>query len=185
MRLLFSALVSTLVLAGCSGAPVRYATPPVAAGERIGISVSQIEVREVELPSYARTEEIWIEGEDGALKADSSVLWADEPARGVTQELVRNLAGLTGARIAAEPWPFEDLPQTRLFVRVDEMVAGADGRFRLSGQYFVARVSAGRDGAGSFSVSAPIAPDSGKPGIAAARAAAVRDLARTIAAQGL
>jgi hypothetical protein len=103
----------------------------------------------------------------------------------VTQELSRQLAALTGARVASEPWPFADPAQVRLEVRVEEMVAGADGRFRLKGQYFAASRSGGRDRAGGFAVSAPIAPDSGARGVAAARALAVRDLARLIARQGL
>ncbi|MFD0980493.1 PqiC family protein [Tropicimonas aquimaris] len=185
MRLVLPALAFSLLLTACSAPPVRYAAAPVASGDRIGISVSQLEVREVSLPTYAQSEEIWREAEGGALEADSSALWADDPARGVTMELSQHLAAFTGARVAAEPWPFEDLPQARLIVRVSEMVAGADGRFRLSGQYFVSRLSAGRDYSGTFNVSAPIAPDSGSSGIAAARAVAVRDLARQIASRGI
>lgn len=185
MRPLVPALALLLILTACSTPPVRYAAAPVTSGERIGISVSQLEVREVSLPTYAQTEEIWRETEGGALVADAAALWADDPARGVTLELSQHLASFTGARVAAEPWPFEDLPQARLIVRVTEMVAGADGRFRLSGQYFVSSVSAGRDRSGTFNVSAPIMPESGSAGIAAARAVAVRDLARLIASRGI
>ncbi len=184
MRRVLIALTVPLLLAACGGDTMRFATPAVPSGERILISVSQLEVREVSLPTYARSEEIWRETPAGALEADSRVLWADEPSRGVTMELARHLSVITGANVAAEPWPFEDLPQARLIVRVDEMVAGADSRFRMTGQYFVARLSAGRNLSGGFSVSAPIVPDSGSPGIAAARATAVRDLARQIAASG-
>ncbi len=184
MRLVVTAFVALLSLAACGQSPVRYASAPVPSGDRIGISVSQLEVREVSLPSYASSEEIWRETETGGLEADSATLWADDPSRGVTMELSRHLAAVTGARVAAEPWPFEDLPQARLVVRVDEMVAGRDNRFRLSGQYFVARLSAGQDRSGAFSVSAPFAPDAGAPAIAAARATAVRDLARLIADRG-
>lgn len=185
MRLFLVLLAATLALAACGKSPVRYATPAVSSGARIPVSVSQLEVREVSLPTYAQTEEIWRETGNGALEADSQVLWADDPARGVTQELVRHLSALTSAKVAAEPWPFEDLPQARLVVRVDDMVAGADGRFRMTGQYFVAHSNGGRDTAGGFNVSAPIVPDSGTPGIAAARANAVRDLARLVADRGL
>ncbi|PRY24185.1 hypothetical protein CLV78_10349 [Aliiruegeria haliotis] len=185
MRLMLPALLVTLALAACGDAPVRYAAQPVPSGAPIRINVSQLEVREVSLPAYARTEEIWRETAAGALEADASTLWADDPARGMTQELTSHLSALSGARVAAEPWPFEDLPQARLVVRMDEMVAGIDGTFRMSGQYFVARLSSGRDASGSFRVAAPIAPDSGAAGVAAARAAAVRDLARLIADRGL
>ncbi len=178
----FFALIG--LLAACGQGPVRYAAAPVPSGAPIGISVSQLEVREVSLPAYARTEEIWREAENGALSSDSSVLWADEPERGVTMELSRHLATMTGARVAAEPWPFEDLPQARLTVRVQDMVAGADGQFRMTGQYFVASLTAGRDRSGEFRVSAPYALDGGAPAIAAARAQAVRDLARLIADRG-
>ncbi|WP_093362345.1 PqiC family protein [Tropicimonas isoalkanivorans] len=185
MRPLPFALAVICLLAACGGPAVRYAAPPVPSGSRIGISVSRLEVREVSLPAYAQTEEIWQEFADGSLRSESDTLWADDPSRGVTLELSQHLSALTGARVAAEPWPFEDLPQARLDVRVSEMVAGADGRFRLAGQYYVASYGGGRDRSGDFRVSAPIVPDSGSPGIAAARAAAVRDLARLIASRGI
>lgn len=180
----FALLCTVLMLAACGGAPERFGAPLAPGGERIGVSVSLLEVRQVSLPSYALDEEIWVETPEGALTADDGFLWADEPQRGVTQELTRQLGQITGVRVAAEPWPFESLPQARLEVRVDEFVAGSDGRFRITGQYFAIALSAGRDRADDFAVSAPIAPESGAPGIARARAAAVRDLARLIAAEG-
>jgi hypothetical protein len=69
-------------------------------------------------------------------------------------------------------------------VRADRFVAGADGRFHISGQYFAVDVERGRDHAADFAVSAAIPPESGLPGVAAARAAAVRDLAALIARDG-
>lgn len=184
MRFLVPLFALMGLLAACGQGPVRYAAAPVPSGAPIGIGVSQLEVREVSLPAYARTEEIWREAENGALSSDASVLWADDPERGVTMELSHHLAAMTGARVAAEPWPFEDLPQARLIVRVQDMVAGADGQFRMTGQYYVASLSAGRDRSGEFRVTAPYALDGGAPAIAAARAQAVRDLARLIADRG-
>ncbi|MEM9250113.1 MAG: ABC-type transport auxiliary lipoprotein family protein [Pseudomonadota bacterium] len=183
-RSLFCATVALATLAGCGGAPERFAAPLAPSGGRIPINVSLLEVRQVSLPSYALDEEIWYETETGALTADSGLLWADDPVRGVTLELSRQLAAISGARVAAEPWPFEELPQARVEVRADEFIAGANGQFRISGQYFAVALSAGGDRASDFAVSAPIAPDSGLPGIAAARAAAIRDLARVIAQDG-
>ncbi|WP_236545100.1 PqiC family protein [Tropicimonas marinistellae] len=185
MRRLLCLLAVASLLAACGGPTTRYAAAPVPSGNRIGISVSRLEVREVSLPTYAQTEEIWTEIDGGALRSSARTLWADEPSRGITQELSQHLSSLTGARVAAEPWPFEDLPQARLVVRVGEMVAGVDGNFRLAGQYYVASDSGRRDRSGDFRVSAPIAPDSGAQGIAAARAIAVRDLARLIASRGI
>ncbi|MDV7142288.1 ABC-type transport auxiliary lipoprotein family protein [Tropicimonas sp. TH_r6] len=184
MRLFISTFVLIAVLASCGASTVRYAAAPVSSGGRIAIGLSRLEVREVSLPAYARSEEIWREAENGALTSDAATLWADDPARGVTMELSHHLATMSGARVAAEPWPFEDLPQARLVVRVKEMVAGADGRFRISGQYFVAHLDGGRDRSGEFNLSAPFTPDGGAPAIAAARATVVRDLARVIADRG-
>lgn len=177
--------VVVLALAACGTDPIRYAVPDVTSNERIRVAVRTIEVSEVSLPTYARSEEIWQETPDGALVANSETLWADEPSRGMTQELTRQLAALTGARVAAEPWPFFDNADARLEIRVDEMVAGADGRFRLSGQYYTASDSGDRDRSGTFKLWAPIAAESGARGIAEARANAVKELARQIAKTGL
>lgn len=174
-----------LSLAACGPDPVRYAVPDVATGDRIRVGVRSVEVREVSLPAYARTEEIWRETPEGALISDPNVLWADDPSRQMTQSLTRVLTTLTGARVAAEPWPFLDAPDARLEVRIDEMVAGADGTFRLSGQYFSASDSGNRDRSGLFDVSAPIGGDGSARDIASARANAMRSLARQIATSGL
>ncbi|RYH08949.1 membrane integrity-associated transporter subunit PqiC [Tropicimonas sp. IMCC6043] len=184
MRLTLCLVALLAGLAACGPAPMRYAAPQVASGDRISIGVSRLEVREVSLPTYAQGEEIWRETESGAIESDPKSLWADDPARGVTLELSRHLAALSGAKVAAEPWPFEDLPQARLFVRVEEMVAGSDAVFRMSGQYFIARLTGGREVSGTFAVRAPIGGDGSPQAIAAARATAVRDLARLIAGRG-
>ncbi|WP_116086550.1 membrane integrity-associated transporter subunit PqiC [Tropicimonas sp. IMCC34011] len=178
-------LAFVALLAACGADPVRFAAPPAASGERVAIGFSSIEVREVSMPAYAQGEEIWRESPEGALVSDPAVLWADLPPRAVTLELARQLSALTGARIAAEPWPFRDYPGAVLEVRVDEFVPGADGRFRLSGQYYVAAEEGGRDRTGTFATAAPLSPEAGPREIAAARAVAVRDLARLIAENGL
>ncbi len=184
MRFLLLLVPLLTALAACGGSPMRYASPPVGSGNRISIGVSQLEVREVSLPAYAQGDEIWSEVEGGALESKTEVLWADSPSRGVTQELTQHLAALTGARVAAEPWPFEELPQARLVVRLQDMVARRDGRFHLAGQYYVVSMGAGSDRSGTFDISAPIVPEGGTAAIVAARATAVRDLARLIADRG-
>lgn len=179
-------LAAFVALAACSGPPAeRFAVPLASAGDRIAVGVRSVELVEVSLPTYARSEEIWQETAAGALLSDPKMLWADEPTRGVTHALSRQLTEITGARVAAEPWPFEEPADARLEVRIDEMVAGADGRFRLAGTFYTTRRSGARDRVEAFGIAAPIVPESGPRGIAAARAEAVRDLARRIAAAGL
>lgn len=179
------AIALVLGLAACGSDPVRFAVPDVTSDERIRVPVRSVEVREVSLPAYARSEEIWREAPDGALFSEADVLWADEPSRGVTQELTRQLTALTGQTVAAEPWPFLDPAQARLEVRIDEMIAGSDGRFRLSGQYYTASDSGNRDRSGVFKLWAPIEGAGSASDIAMARANAVKELARQIAKTGL
>lgn len=179
-------LAALTALAACSATPDRFAVPaaPVEArSERI--SYRSVEVRQVSLPTYAASEEIYVRSPEGAL-ASSGLLWADEPTRAVTQELARYLTQLTGAQVAAEPWPFYEPAQARVEVRVEEMLAEGDQVFVMSGQYFVAPESSGRrDRSGLFRLSAPIGADGGALAIAAARGEVVRDLARTIAREAL
>ncbi len=183
----FLALSTTLLLGACSSEPItRFAVPPVPVTEKIRVGVRSVEVREVALPTYAGLEEIYVETPDGALTSDAALLWADDPTRAVTLSLARALGDLTGARVAAEPWPFEELAEVALTVRVDEMVAGRDGRFRLSGQYYVSSRDGSRtDRAESFALAAPYVLEAGAPGIAAARGAVVHQLATAIARRGL
>lgn len=177
--------LSLLTLAGCADSAVRYASPPVESGSNIKITVSRLEVTEVSLPAYARSEEIWRETETGGLVSDASILWADDPSRSITLELSKHLAAITGARVASEPWPFEEPAQARLTVRVDELVASQSGVFKMSGTYFVSKNEDGRERSGSFQIDTPIAVDGGIAAIAAARAVAVRDLAQLIAKRGV
>ncbi|MFQ6546862.1 membrane integrity-associated transporter subunit PqiC [Aestuariibius sp. 2305UL40-4] len=180
------ALLLTIALAGCAGDPsLRFAVPQPAAGDPIRIAARTVEIREVTLPTYADSEEIFVESPGGFISSDPSLLWADQPSRAMTLSLSRLMGEITGARTAPEPWPFESIPDARIEVRVDEMVAGADGLFRFSGQYFIGspteRVA---ERSGVFSLTAPYQSDLGIPSIANARAVVLRDLARLIADQG-
>lgn len=171
-----------LVLAACGGEPVRYAVPVPQAQGRVAVNVGTLEVRDATLPLYAGLEEIFTEQEDGGLVSDTSVLWADDPQRGITQGLASALASLTTARVAAEPWPLEDLPDARLEVRFDTLLARADGQLSMSGQYFVARPDADRSG--RFAILVPYQPGS-IVSIARAQGRAIDLLARQIAREAL
>lgn len=174
------------ILAACGGGEIlRYPVPAIEPEERINVGFRTIEVREVALPRYAEEEEIFQRIEGGALTSTSTTLWADDPARSVTLALSRHLGSLSSATVASEPWPFEERPSVRVEVRVEDMLADSDGRFRMTGQYFVAPTDGRRGRDGRFDLSAPIAPDSGIAGTANARAAVVLDLARQIARDGL
>lgn len=183
-----SALMTVLAIAaGCTSDPaLRYAVPAVPPGESVAISYRAVEVRGVVLPTYAQLEEIFIETEEGALTSSSELLWADDPSRAATMELTRALSAVTGRQVAAEPWPFDSLPDVRVEVRVDTFVASRSGVFRLSGQAFVAPSEGrGRERALDFAIDVPLSPEAGPREIAAARGQAMAELAVRIARDGL
>ncbi|MGB5559524.1 MAG: ABC-type transport auxiliary lipoprotein family protein [Paracoccaceae bacterium] len=179
------ALALVAVIAGCGADPSRITLPPVETAQTVRISVSSVEITQVSLPLYAESEEIAVEAESGALISDDSLLWADDPKRAVTQALVTNLTGLTSAKIAAEPWPFDQFPDARLVVRFDRFLPKANGQFEVSGQYYVARVNSDiRETAKSFKLSAPFTPGDAVS-ISAAQANVLKELATLVASSSL
>ncbi|SIO02190.1 hypothetical protein SAMN05444722_0141 [Rhodovulum sp. ES.010] len=179
-------LALAMLTAACGGTPALYTVPdaPVV-GPRIPAAYATVALREVTLPTYAASAEIHERGPDGALEPARNVLWADDPVRAMTGDLARHLGRITGATVAAEPWPFFERAQATVEVRIADMLAEPDGRFRLTGQYFVAPESGARGRAGQFALEAPIAEGGGPAAIAAARGRTVRDLAMLIAREGL
>jgi uncharacterized lipoprotein YmbA len=178
-------LAMIAALAACSGPPEqRYAVPTLAAGEHVRIPYRSVVVRDVSLPDYASTQEVFTRQADGALMGDGGKLWADTPMRSITLELARYLTLVTGAEVASEPWPFPGGPEAGVEVRIEQIYADANGTFVMSGQYFAASES-GRARSKLFSLSVPIEGERTITDIANARARVVRDLARLIATEGL
>lgn len=171
-------------LAACGGGDIRYATPPSTPTERLGSAYRTLEIVEVQLPTYAATEDIFVAAPDGAI-TPLGPLWADDPARAMTLQLSRDLSTITGAQAAPEPWPFRDFAAAKVDVRLEEMLATGANTFRLAGQFFVAPDTGGRDRSGSFAIEVPLAEGATAGGIAAARSAAVTQLAAEIARRGL
>lgn len=176
----------TLAVASCGGTPDRYSVTAPAISQTVRIGFGAVEVREVSLPTYAAADEITVQDASGKLvEAEGGVLWADSPERAVALELSRNLARLSGARIASEPWPFEAFPDARLEVRFESLLAGADGQFWASGQYFVGVTDGRRERSGLFDLAVPFDIDGGPQAIATARGQVILDLADFIARNGL
>ncbi|WP_136441404.1 PqiC family protein [Pacificoceanicola onchidii] len=186
-----SLLSLTLFLSACGGVDLRFDTPPTAVGggsalpeERVSVRYARIEVATVTLPTYAQDEEIVLRDDSGAI-APSGGLWADEPGRAVTLQLARDLDAITGRLVAPEPWPFRDLPDVKVDVRIEDFFATSGGTFRLSGQMFVAPEDYGTDRARRFEIEVPVTGEMTPGAIAAARARAVSDLAAFVARKGL
>ena len=166
------ATAAALAFLTACGAPDSIAVQTPAITETVRIGFSSVEVKDVSL-----------QAPDGTM-VTSKVLWADAPERAIGLELSRNLARLTKRRIASEPWPFEEDAAASLDVRFADLVAGTDGVFRATGQYFVG-VYEGRERSGQFELSVAYDPDGGPGAIARARGQIVLDLAKFIAREGL
>ncbi|MBU2936673.1 MULTISPECIES: PqiC family protein [Pacificibacter] len=186
MTLFKAALVgATLVLASCGAAPDRYTVTAPVVTEKLRIGFSAVEVSDVSLPTYAAADEIVVQDATGKLVPSGAALWADTPERSVALELTRNLAKLTNARVASEPWPFEAFPDARLDVRFESLVAQADGQFRATGQYFVGVTDERRERSGLFDLTVPFDTTGGPQAVAQARGQIILDLATYIASKGL
>ncbi|PTV96460.1 hypothetical protein C8J27_102254 [Rhodobacter aestuarii] len=169
-------------LAGCGDNSALYLVEPPLPGEELPNRLGRVELREVVLPQYATAPEVTMQEADGALRAQPYALWADAPAAAVTRVLAGQISALSGATAVPEPWPLSQGPDRELNIRVSQILAGADGLFHLSGQYFVTPVMGpGRDVARSFNISVPL-EGQGPAAVAAAQARALQQLARQIAA---
>ena len=176
--------LAILSLAACKTSDIRYASPVIEPTARIASRYASLEVVDVTMPVYAAKEDIFVEDTDGAIKAPGP-LWADAPARAMTLQLARDLAAITGATVAPEPWPFRGYAEAKVDVRFEEMLVTASGTFRISGQYFIAPDTGGRNRSGQFSISAPLPAQPSPSQIAAARGAVTSSLAEEIASRGL
>ena len=184
MPLMPKALILPLILtlAACGGDATRFLIEPAPVAAPVRLRVSSIELREVVLPGYAEDSQILAEGADGGLRPVKGAEWADGSAQAITAQLARSLDLRSTASVAAEPWPLTDPADVRLEVRIDRMVARANGRFQLSGQYAVASPDGRlRDRLERFDLASPMAGD-GPAAIAAAYAGCLDQLSGRIIA---
>lgn len=182
----FPFLLSVLIcLSACGAVSDRYAVTSPQVTQTQAIAFRAVEVRDVSLPAYAADDEITLQAADGRILSAGDVLWADTPDRAVALELSRYLTQVTRARVASSPWPFESLPDARLDVRFETLVAGDDGQYRASGQYFVAVPDGRRERSGLFDLAVAFDPLAGPSAIASARGQIILDLAVFIARNGL
>lgn len=185
----FAMLMVPLAVLGCSDpeATGRYLIDLPSLQKSLPNRLGSVEIREVSLPEYAAGQEVAWQTEDGAVRSNPDQVWADAQPRAVTLELARQISNVSGATVIAEPWPLAQSPSRRLEVRVEQMLARADGTFRLAGQYFVTPDLGGNgaDVVRRFDIAVPIVTGEGDvqdPAlIAKAQALAVQGLAQQIA----
>jgi len=177
------AVAALLALVSACGAPQSIAVVSPSVSQTVRIGYPSVELKDVSLPGYAAADEVVQQAPDGTI-ITSDVLWADAPERAIGLELSRNLAQLTRARVASEPWPFEEEAAASLVVRFVDLAAGTDGVYRATGQYFVG-VFEGRERSGLFELSVTYDPAAGPAAIATARGRLMAELAQFLAREAL
>ncbi len=174
-------LAFVALLAACATPLDRIAMAPPASALELRPLVGSAMVRTVSLPSYAAAEEVARELPGGIIASNEDVLWADEPERAVTLVLTQSLSDILNTRVGPEPWPFVGLADVSIDVRVAEMIAGADGNFRLTGQYYVGGDGIDfRNSADAFDIRVAM-PDQSLSSISTAQSTALVQLAEQIA----
>ena len=174
------AIALILLLAACGGPEFRYDAPRFDLEEKVRIVYPSLEVKEVSLPEYADASEIFVES-GGTIVAAEDAFWADDPARAITLAVSRHLSKGTYSRVAPDPWPFDDLPTAELDIRVETLLARADGAFILEAQWFAAGQDGWSDRSGRVDLVTPYDPAGGPAAVAAARSSAIVGLAAEIA----
>lgn len=171
----------TITAAACSGPTNRLDLLPLQSDLRRNANVSSVMVRTVSLPTYAAAEEIATQSPEGFIVTEGDILWADQPDRAATLTITRHLNTILSATVGPDPWPFIDLPDAVVEVRVEEIIAGGDGLFRLRGQYFIGGDAANfRNTVQRFSYTTPLA-DTGFGAVAAAQSQVLLNLSEDIA----
>lgn len=186
----FAILILPLALVACSNpeATGRYLIDKPSLSKTLPNRLGATELREVSLPDYAAGQEVAWQTADGAVRSNPDKVWADTQPRAVTLELARQISSVSGATVIAEPWPLAEPADRRLEVRVEQILARADGTFRLAGQYFVTPElgARGADVVRRFDITVPLSStgeaDPQDPAlIAKAQASALQTLATQIA----
>ena len=178
---------AALLAAACSNPEktARYLVDPPTAAQQVPNRLGTAELRDVSLPEYASHDEVAWQTADGAVRSTPRNLWADNPQRAFTLVLARSISEVSGATVAAEPWPLMTLPDRKIDVRVERALAQANGIYRLAGSYYVSDEtgSGGGNHARTFDIGVPL-QGQGPGAIALAQSAAITQLARQIATLG-
>lgn len=178
--------VLLVALASCSDGTKtsRFLLDPPISDRVVASKLGATELRDVSLPDYAANDEISWQSEDGAVRSNKDILWADNPQRAFTLSLARSISEIAGTTVIPEPWPLTAPPENRLDVRVEKALASNEGFFRLQGRYFLANERAGGNSqARQFDISVPL-PDESPTMIARAYSDAITLLAEQISVLG-
>jgi uncharacterized lipoprotein YmbA len=171
-----------LLLAGCLGSsPDRFLVETTASTEKVRTDARTISITKISLPTYATEAGIFVQNQAGAIVAISKADWADDTERAMRLFLVRNLAEISGAEVASDPWPLGGIPEAEIRIDVEQMLVDSSGVMRLSGQFSIRRdVASSRNRIRQFNI-AISAKSSDPSNVVEAHGRAWQELAGTIA----
>ncbi|HBZ45207.1 MAG TPA: hypothetical protein DEO85_14380 [Maritimibacter sp.] len=172
-------LLALIFVASCGSTGPQVVIDSQSSELRVRSSARSVMIHDISLPAYAEAVEISLRDEDGTLVEQKGQVWADAPARAMSGVIVRNLSTITGAQVAADPWPLEGYPQVEVTIRVEQMFARDDGSISLTG-YYALRREYGRSAIRQFAIERAGSPEA-KANLARAYDLAWRDLAEQIA----
>lgn len=145
-----------ITLCACSSAPdpILYtlasstiSTGTFEDGRIIGLS-------ELELPAYARNQQITTAMSAYQIYEDDNHRWASPPSEALTSALSKALERSAGQTVLQRPYPAGVRPEVRVSISFDRLLRGANGHAEMSGQYLV-QFDRGATRVKRFSISAP------------------------------
>ncbi|MCT8161403.1 membrane integrity-associated transporter subunit PqiC [Pseudoruegeria sp. SHC-113] len=177
----FSAFVVALGLAACSGPSDLYLLPEQPVAQKLGTAARTVEVETINLPDYAKDVGIAVLTENGVLRAQDGVEWADSPDRAMTLVLAGNLDAALSAQVAPAPWPFLTPADVLVVVNVSKSHGTLGGSLTFAGQYFLTSPAGGPlERAQRFNIVVPVNGE-GLTSLADAQSRAIAQLAGQIA----
>lgn len=178
----FSILAFFLLLVGCMGEQRdRFLIDANSLEAKVPTDARTISVLKINLPTYATEAGILIQNETGAIVSLPKADWADDTERAMRLFLVRNLASITGAEVASDPWPLGGIPEAEIRIDIEQMLVDNSNTMRLSGQFSIRRdVIRTRSRIRQFNITSK-ARSSNPEDVVDAHSSAWQELARTIA----
>lgn len=178
----FLILLPILFLAACvSEDRDRFLIEAASSSEKIKTDARTISVTKISLPTYATETGIFTQNETGAIVAIPKADWADDTERAMRLFLVRDLAAISGAEVASDPWPLGGIPEAEVRVDVEQMLVDNKRTMRLSGQFSVRRdIAESRSLIRQFDITTQAASSS-PADVVKAHGVAWQELAQTIA----
>lgn len=135
-----SMFIALLALAGCVSAERdRFLIEAASSSEKVQTDARTISVTKISLPTYATETGIFIQNDLGAIVAIPKADWADDTERAMRLFLVRDLASISGAEVASDPWPLGGIPEAEVRIDVEQMFVDRNNTMQLSGQFSIRR----------------------------------------------